>query len=195
MSRTTLGTKLSIVFVGAALSLGGLGAAAYAGALPAGIQSVAHTLIAAPVAQHPKPHEQQPIHHDPSAMPATGKGHAQGPKKTVPVGPDASGPAAFGLCNAYANMKRHGNAIGHSIAMRNLAAAAGGASQIDAYCAKVARSHPSESPEREGTGEAKPGTPKSHGPKMHGPKMHGPQAHGRKSAHGTNAPPKPKPTH
>jgi hypothetical protein len=57
----------------------------------------------------------------------------------TPVGPDATGPAAFGLCTAYEHAKVHGSAVKHSIAFRNLAAAAGGADQIDAYCATVVK--------------------------------------------------------
>ena len=60
-----------------------------------------------------------------------------GSPKSTPVGPDATGPAAFGLCTAYEHAKVHGQSVDHSIAFRNLAAAAGGADQIDAYCATI----------------------------------------------------------
>ena len=49
------------------------------------------------------------------------------------VGPDASGPAAFGLCTAYGK----GGLNSASVAYRNLAQAAGGASNIVTYCATV----------------------------------------------------------
>ncbi|HET7173275.1 MAG TPA: hypothetical protein VFI30_03225 [Nocardioidaceae bacterium] len=47
------------------------------------------------------------------------------------VGPDATGPAMFGLCTAVS----HGGLSTHSVAYRNLAAAAGGDTQITTYCA------------------------------------------------------------
>jgi hypothetical protein len=56
------------------------------------------------------------------------------------VGPDATGPAAFGLCNAWANHQKHDDAVDRaedSVAMRNLAAAAGGEGKIAAYCASI----------------------------------------------------------
>lgn len=53
-----------------------------------------------------------------------------------PVGPDATGPAAHGLCTAYSHHP-HGRSLGHSIAMRNLARAAGGTDRIHTYCASV----------------------------------------------------------
>lgn len=60
-----------------------------------------------------------------------------------PVGPDATGPAAFGLCRAWTNHQKHADGKDRakdSVAMRNLAQAAGGEDRIGAYCATVA--HP-----------------------------------------------------
>ena len=63
-------------------------------------------------------------------------------KTWTPVGPDASGPAAFGLCNAWTH--HQGKDIpGNSVAFRNLAKAAGGEAKIAAYCAKIP--HPGSS--------------------------------------------------
>jgi hypothetical protein len=62
------------------------------------------------------------------------------------VGPDATGPAAFGLCNAWQHSHTHGNSMDHSVAMRNLTRAAGGAGRIGSYCATVP--HPGASPTR-----------------------------------------------
>ncbi|HWD51472.1 MAG TPA: hypothetical protein VG412_03665 [Acidimicrobiales bacterium] len=53
------------------------------------------------------------------------------------VGPDATGPAKFGLCTAYQAALARGQAVDHSVAFANLAKAAGGASNISAYCAGV----------------------------------------------------------
>ncbi|MBI1376899.1 MAG: hypothetical protein GC157_05380 [Frankiales bacterium] len=66
-----------------------------------------------------------------------------------PVGPDATGPAAFGLCNAYL----HGGLAPQSIAYRNLAAAASAApgtvtGTIEEYCATVPHhGRPSSTPD------------------------------------------------
>ena len=56
------------------------------------------------------------------------------------VGPDATGPAAHGLCTAWKNLAAHGASSGKamdSIPFANLAEAAGGADQIAACCATV----------------------------------------------------------
>jgi hypothetical protein len=49
------------------------------------------------------------------------------------VGPDATGPAAFGLCNAFA----HGGIPTWTAPYRALAAAAGSPANIPAYCGTV----------------------------------------------------------
>jgi len=103
----------------AALSVGGLATAAFAGALPAPAQQFAHHTIGAPAA-----HPTQTTGAHPGAA-------------ATPVGPDATGPAAFGLCTAWAHAKAHGTHSRQSVAFRNLAAAAGGASHVAAYCAAV----------------------------------------------------------
>lgn len=117
-----LSAKLATAAAAATVALGGAAAAAYAGALPASMQKVAHDTIGAPQAS-------------PSA-PAT--------PTATPVGPNATGHAAYGLCTAYEHMKAHGSAKQKAVAFRNLAAAAGGAANVTAYCAGVA--HPGSSP-------------------------------------------------
>jgi hypothetical protein len=111
----------------AAVALGGAAAAAYSGALPAPAQKFAHDILGAPSA-HPT---------------------AQPTPQATPVGPDATGPAAYGLCTAYAHLKAHGSAAQQAVAFRNLATAAGGAAKVTAYCAKVA--HPGTTPSAEPT--------------------------------------------
>jgi hypothetical protein len=114
--------------------LGGITTAAYAGALPAAVQRVAHDVIGAPAA---------------SATPAT---------RRAPVGPDAAGRPAYGLCTAWAHAKAHGIRKQQAVAFRNLAAAAGGASKVTAYCAAIAhrraspprRAHPASAPHSSG---------------------------------------------
>jgi len=111
--RSRVGAAATAVVVG----LGGLAAAAYAGALPASAQLVAHNTIGAPV---PKQHD----------------GGATG-RHGTPVGPNASGHAAFGLCTAYVHGKEAGSEATKSVAFRALEKAAGGAANVPAYCEGV----------------------------------------------------------
>jgi len=108
----------------AALSLGGFATAAFAGALPAPAQQFAHHTFGAPAADGGQP---TGTHPSATTTPA-------GPDAT---GPNATGPAAFGLCTAWAHAKAHGTSSQQAVAFRNLAAAAGGASNVAAYCAAV----------------------------------------------------------
>ena len=111
----------------AAAALGGTATAAYTGTLPAPAQQLAHNTIGAP---SPRPS------HTPGTPQAT-------PTRPDAVGPNATGPGTFGLCTAYAHAKAHGRAPHKAVAFRSLAAAAGGAAKIAAYCAAVP--HPGSS--------------------------------------------------
>src|SRR5262249_21443280 len=73
----------------AGLSLGAFATAAFAGALPAPAQQFAHHAFGAPASGSDRPTGTHPS--------ATGR----------QTGPDATGPAAFGLCNAWAHAKAH----------------------------------------------------------------------------------------
>jgi len=127
-----LSPKIAASVAAGVLGLGGLGTAAYAGALPDTAQDIAHHVIGAP-----------------GAHPGKGGSHAPaGAPSSAPAGPDATGAAAFGLCTAY----QHSEAGDKSVAFGNLAAAAGGADKIDAYCATIA--HPGSS-----AASSAPGTP------------------------------------
>jgi hypothetical protein len=129
--------KIAAALATGVLSLGGLGAAAYAGALPDAAQDVAHHVLGAP-ATHPAKGSHAP--------------KQAGTPTSTPAGPDAAGPAAFGLCTAYAHA---GAKAEGSAAFANLATAAGGADKIDAYCAAIA--HPGSSASRPtGTPSATP---------------------------------------
>jgi hypothetical protein len=111
--RARLAAAAAVAAAGA-VTLGGAAAAAYAGALPASVQKLAHDFIGAPaVHQH---------------APAT------------PVEPQATAKDGYGLCNAYARLKEHGDARQKTAAFHDLATAAGGAANVTAYCATVA--HP-----------------------------------------------------
>lgn len=120
--RTRVGTAAAAAVVG----LGGVAAAAYAGALPAAAQQAAHDTIGAP-RPSPRPH----------ASPAAG--HA-----STPAGPDASGHPRSGLCTAYLDGKQRGRQDEKSVAFRNLEQAAGGTANVPGYCAGVP--HPGVSP-------------------------------------------------
>ena len=126
-----LTSLLTAAAAATAAALGGVAAAAYTGTLPAPAQQFAHSMIGAP---SPSPSA------SPSHRPGTP--HAT-PARTDAVGPDATGPAASGLCTAYAHAKAHGRASQKAVAFRNLAAAAGGAAKIAAYCTAVP--HPGSS--------------------------------------------------
>jgi hypothetical protein len=129
------------VAAAAATALGGVAAAAYTSTLPAPAQRFAHSVIGAPSPQPShRPGTPQPSHRPgtPRATPA--RTDAVGPDAT---GPDATGPAGFGLCTAYAHAKAHGTASQKAVAFRNLAAAAGGAAKVAAYCTAVP--HPGSS--------------------------------------------------
>ena len=139
----------------AAAALGGVAAAAYTSTLPAPAQRFAHGVIGAP--------SPPPGHRPGTPQP----GHRPGTPRATParpdaVGPDAAGPAAFGLCTAYAHAKAHGTASQKAVAFRDLAAAAGGAAKIAAYCAAVPRPGSSQ-PSQPAPAPAHPaGRPSSH---------------------------------
>jgi len=96
------------------LSLSGIAAAAYAGALPAPVQQLAHDAIGAP-----------PPGPQPAITPSS-------------AGPATSGGPAYGLCTAWAHAKAHGTRKQQAAAFGRLAAAAGGPSKVTAYCATAA---------------------------------------------------------
>ncbi len=139
MLSTLLGAKLGAAIAAGAVSLGGVAAAAYTGALPAGLQDFASTTVGAPAADHGKS--------------ADDRKDADSTKKNG-VGPDAKGSAAFGLCNAWSHHQDKGKAPSKSVAFRNLATAAGGESKIAAYCAKIP--HPTPDPNEKAEKPEKP---------------------------------------
>jgi hypothetical protein len=146
-----IGTRGAVV-AGLALVAAGGGAAAYAGALPASLQAAAHTVIGAPASDEQSSDDAtvEPTG-SPTDTPTDTPTGSPSSSATHGVGPDATGPAAFGLCNAWA----HGGLGAASVAYRNLSAAAGGPDGIGAYCATVTKpgggtgsptSHPGGSP-------------------------------------------------
>ena len=143
------------VAAAAATALGGVAAAAYTSTLPAPAQQFAHSVIGAP--------SPQPSHRPGTPQPSHRPGTPQAtPARTDAVGPDATGPAAFGLCTAYAHAKAHGRASQKAMAFRNLAAAAGGAAKIAAYCAAVPHPGSSQSSQSASAPTHPAGRPTSH---------------------------------
>ncbi|HEX5524656.1 MAG TPA: protein tyrosine phosphatase [Pedococcus sp.] len=153
MSPSTLGARLGIAAAAATLSLGGLSAAAMTGSLPDSAQHVAHQVGAPPVSDEgdetedsteaTEPAETRTDDSTESDSDAT-KTEDSETRRSAPahaVGPDATGPAAFGLCNAYSHAGDKGQAAERSVAFRNLTEAAGGEDKVEAYCADV--EHPS----------------------------------------------------
>ena len=162
-----LSARAAAAAAAAALSLGGLATAAFAGALPAPAQQFAHHTFGAPAAR-----ATQTTGTHPSAS-------------ATPAGPDATGPAAFGLCTAWAHTKAHGTPSQQAVAFRNLTAAAGGASNVAAYCAAVPHPAPASSHSSHPTGPPashRTGPPASHrtGPPASHPTPH---ATGKPSSH------------
>jgi hypothetical protein len=131
---------LKIAAVATALSLGGVGYAAHEGSLPDPAQEVAHQLLGSVGV--------------PAANEAGENGH----------GPDATGPAAVGLCRAFAAGAKdeHGSAL-DSPALQALATAAGGVDQVAAYCEQVladsAAHRPDQTPPAEPASSNAPSEP------------------------------------
>lgn len=105
--------RLGLAAVAVALAAGSV--AAYTGDLPGPIQQVAHVIIGAPPDTHGAPH------------PAPGH----------PAVPPIPGNEAYGLCRAYEQAAANGHPAHNPVTFRRLAQAAGGASQVVAYCAQV----------------------------------------------------------
>jgi hypothetical protein len=152
MISTLLGAKLGAAVAAGAVSFGAVGAAAYTGVLPDGAQQLAHTAIGAPAPGQgvnadatrdaadatKEAAEAAKDAADAAKDPAEAvTKDAAGAASSTAVGPDATGPAVFGLCTAWGHVQTEGQVADKSVAFRNLATAAGGADKITAYCATV----------------------------------------------------------
>ncbi|QGN57655.1 hypothetical protein [Nostocoides sp. HKS02] len=105
------------------MSLGGLSAAAYMGALPDSIQQVMHQVIGAP------------------APGATTRGGSVA--SGSPTGSLATTNAAVGLCRAWTADQAKGVPRAKSAAFGKLADAAGGSAMVDTYCQFATKGQPS----------------------------------------------------
>ena len=121
------GTRAAAAALAAALGLGGLATAAYAGVLPAPVQRLAHEAIGAPAPQ--------------GASPA---GTHLPRKRLAPSNPaPIAGAGASRLCTDYLRTRADGTPAQQAIARHELIEAAGGAGKVSAYCRTVA--HPKTS--------------------------------------------------
>lgn len=160
---TFSGNKLAVTLLAAgALAVGGTGVAAMAVSLPDGAPAVVgetespspSPTVTESESPEPSPTETETESPEPtptetetespepapteteteSPEPApTGTEEPGSPPASTPVGPDATGPAAVGLCNAYA----HGGLGSESTAYQALVNAAGGETSISIYCDTV----------------------------------------------------------
>jgi hypothetical protein len=153
---TLLTTKLAFAAAASAATLGGAAAVAYTGALPAGPQNFAHHTIGAPAADDTGNDTLTTASGDTDTDEDTAATDVEPTAEPTssPVGPDATGHAAFGLCRAY---QAHGSKSDKSVAFRNLATAAGGAGNIAAYCAGIP--HPGSTDHPTGKPTAHPSHP------------------------------------
>lgn len=182
MLTSLLASKIAIVAAASSMVVGGTAAAAYAGALPAGLQDLAHQTIGAQATGADLPEaDSSDDATDDSSDDATddptddatddagddtaddaGDEPTDGATDTpkTGVGPDATGPAAFGLCNAYG----HGGLSANSVAYASLVKAAGTEADLATYCATVVHPGSADHPHADSTGE----TRTSHGHKGSG---------------------------
>ncbi|MEO8282134.1 MAG: protein tyrosine phosphatase [Pseudarthrobacter sp.] len=141
------------VLAGGTVAAGGAAAAAYTGTLPGPLQQSSHELIGAPApAAVSTAAEQKP---DAATHGKASKvADAPAPQREAkPAGPDATGPAAFGLCTAFTN----GGLDPASTAYKSLVAAANGSIGIEAFCSSVPAPGQSAGHRQDGPGN-NPGT-------------------------------------
>jgi len=158
-----LGARAAVAAAVAALGLGGLASAAYAGMLPAPVQRLAHETIGAPDV--------------PSGSPS--RAH-QG----TSAGPGAAGLTAQRWCSVYA----HGTPAQRAAVRHDLIRAAGGAGKIPVYCRTA--THPGKSRGNHGTSASDDNHGKGASQGNHG-KGNSQGNHGEGASHGnqgTNAP-------
>jgi hypothetical protein len=162
----------------AGLSAAGVGVAAETGSLPTPVQQAAHRVaggLGVPAATS-APVRTADASPEPSDSPEPGSSAQPSPSPSEGHGPDATGPAAKGLCTAYNSGRKAGRST-DSTAFQALAAAAGGTDGIDAYCAQVLAS-PTPDPSESDPSNPDPSDPAS-------PDQQGTHADSAATGHGT----------
>lgn len=135
-----MGRKATLAVGAAVLAVAGVSAAAYAGALPASAQGLAHSAIGAPAPEAQSTDAGRlPFRVSPSPVDRQSQRMAAAPP-TLAAGPEIDAPAVYGLCLAFDRAAEKQDDAATAKAFRNLARAAGGASQVQAYCAGTAAS-------------------------------------------------------
>jgi hypothetical protein len=130
--RSALAVKSAVAAAVLAMVTVATVAVAATGTLPASLQGIAHRAGNAPAPDGGKPTDHPSPNH-PTAGPSDVPSARPTPSA---VGPIATAEAARGLCTAYL----HGGLATTSTAYRNLAAAAGGGTRINAFCGANASS-------------------------------------------------------
>lgn len=139
MIFTLAGAKLGATLAALAVGVGGAATVAYVSASTPAATPEAHSTAAG-----------SPTTVDGGANRQTPSGAPTGTAGAV--GPDATGPAAHGLCTAWANVADKGKAA-ESPAFRNLASAAGGPGKVDAWCAALPPVGSKQKPSDHATGK------------------------------------------
>jgi hypothetical protein len=128
MIFTLAGAKLGATLAALAVGVGGVATVAYVSAsAPAATPEAHSTPAGSPTSVDATTHARTPSG-APTSTGSSGTGSA--------VGPDATGPAAHGLCTAWSHVADKGKAA-KSPAFRNLASAAGGVDHVDSWCAAL----------------------------------------------------------
>jgi hypothetical protein len=165
LANPRFGAKAAVAAVACSLALGGVAAAATTGSLPGPLQTFAHVLGAPAAGDNADSAKAGPTgtdSGDPTTEPtitsstdSTANPSASGSPTRDGGGPNALGPAAWGLCHAFGT-KTWGNGFGQpasaepagrkpdnpSVAYRNLvAAAAAKGLTVDAFCGLVLANH------------------------------------------------------
>lgn len=127
---STLATKVVVGILAGGIAVTGAGAV-YASTLPAAWQPNANDTVGAPAPTTLTEVDETPATNAEAEAEDTDSSTTL---KPTPVGPEATGPAAHGLCTAFA----HGGLSSQSTAYAALVEASGDESGIDGYCATVA---------------------------------------------------------
>lgn len=127
--------KATLAVGAVVLAVAGVSAAAYAGVLPTSAQGLAHSAIGAPAPDAQSTDAGRlPFRVSASPVDRQSQRMAVAPP-TLAAGPEIDAPAVYGLCLAFDRAAEKQDDAATAKAFRNLARAAGGASQVQAYCA------------------------------------------------------------
>ena len=121
MLSSLAGAKLGATIAAAAVTIGGAATVAY---VQTANDTAPNSEVTAPPTSVPSA--------DPTQNDEAGASATHG----TPVGPDATGSAAYGLCTAWKGVAAAGKAM-DSVAFKNLVEAAGGEDKVATFCAAV----------------------------------------------------------